>query len=294
MTTKKKIFITLAIACLIGFVICGLWTLKYIHDTRKAKAEMEEIKEEYVQTAPVEEPKVEEPKEPEPEPEVVEEEGYPGLDGFDVPEREIDFAALQEEQNKDIYAWIILPGTKIDYPILQHPDDLSYYLDYNIDGSKGYPGCIYTEHYNSKDWDDPNTVIYGHNMKDGTMFANLHRFEDPVFFEEHPYVYIYSPDKTIRVYQIFAAYEFSDLHLLIAFDLENEDSFQSYLDGIFEWEGMNNNFDTSVELSSSDRIITLATCIGNKPDKRYLVQAVLVAEGVLDEKETENNQEADS
>ncbi|MCH5281285.1 MAG: class B sortase [Lachnospiraceae bacterium] len=282
MSTKKKIFTVCALICLVGLILCVCWIVKYVNDTKKAETDLDEIKEEYVQE-PVEE--VEEPvpvEEPEPEPEIVEEEGYPGLDGFDVPDREIDFASLQEEQNQDIYAWIIVPGTKIDYPVLQHPEDPYYYLDYNIDGTKGYPGCIYTEFYNSKDWDDPNTVLYGHNMKNGTMFANLHYYEDPEFFKEHPYVYIYSPD-VIRVYQIFAAYEFSDVHLLIGFDLESEESFEAYLNGIFDWKGLGNNFDTSVELDASDRIITLATCIGNKPTKRYLVQAVLVAEGELHE-----------
>ena len=94
--------------------------------------------------------------------------------GVPIPEKEVDFADLQENTNGDIYAWIHIPDTKIDYPVLQHPTDNSYYLNHNLDGSRGYPGCIYTEDYNKKDFTDPNTVLYGHNMKNGTMFAGLH------------------------------------------------------------------------------------------------------------------------
>lgn len=80
------------------------------------------------------------------------------LDGIEIPEKNLDWDSLHEE-NQDIYAWIYVPNTTVDYPILQHPTDNSYYLNYNIDGTKGYPGCIYTEDYNSKDFSDINTVI---------------------------------------------------------------------------------------------------------------------------------------
>jgi hypothetical protein len=91
----------------------------------------------------------------------------------------IDFASLQE-LNEDVYAWITVEGTVIDYPILQHPTDNSRYLDYNIDGSYGYPGCIYTENMNSKDFRDRNTVIYGHNLKNGAMLPNLNLSPSPL------------------------------------------------------------------------------------------------------------------
>lgn len=86
--------------------------------------------------------------------------------GIEIPEKDIDFAALKEE-NSDVYAWIYVPGTNVDYPVLQHPTDDAYYLEHNMDGSKGLPGCIYSESVNTKDFTDPNTVLYGHNMKNG-------------------------------------------------------------------------------------------------------------------------------
>ena len=106
--------------------------------------------------------------------------------GIPIPDLEVDLQNLRETVNPDIYAWIYVPGTKVNYPVLQHETDDTYYLNYNIDGTKGYPGCIYSEKkYNSKDFTDANAVLYGHNMKNGTMFGSIHRYEDQEFFNEN-------------------------------------------------------------------------------------------------------------
>lgn len=191
-----------------------------------------------------------------------------------IPDKNIDFAVLKEE-NEDVYAWIYVPGTQVDYPILQHPSDDSYYLNHNMDGSLGLPGCIYTELVNSKDFTDPNTVLYGHNMKNGSMFASLHNFEDRQVFEENQYIYLYTPTHNY-VYRIFAAYEFSAIHLIYNFDLNNEEIFQNYLDQIFEIRDMNANIRQDLEVNSQDHIITLSTCITGQKNERYLVQGVLL------------------
>lgn len=185
----------------------------------------------------------------------------------------VDFAGMWEI-NEDVYAWITVPGTVIDYPILQHATDNTYYLNYNIDGSYGYPGCIYTENLNSKDFTDNNTVIYGHNMKNGSMFSGLHKFEDANFFEEHTQVLIYTPEKEY-VYTIFAAYIYDDRHLLYSFDFANEQVYATYLEDIQNMRSMNAQLREDITVTAEDKIITLVTCIGNQPDKRLLVQAVL-------------------
>ena len=185
----------------------------------------------------------------------------------------VDFAGMWEV-NEDVYAWITIPGTVIDYPILQHATDNTYYLNYNIDGSYGYPGCIYTENMNSKDFTDNNTVIYGHNMKNGTMFAGLHKFEDAGFFEENTEVFIYTPEREYK-YTIFAAYIYDDRHLLYSFDFANEEVYATYLEDVQNMRSMNALIREDVEVTAEDKIITLVTCIGNQPSKRLLVQAVL-------------------
>ena len=191
-----------------------------------------------------------------------------------VPEKNIDWDALHD-QNPDIYAWIYVPGTNIDYPVLQHPEDKSYYLNHNIDGSEGYPGCIYTQNVNKKDWTDPNTVIYGHNMNNGSMFHDLHKFEDAVFFDETQYLYIYTPERTL-VYEIFASYPFSNIDLIMCFDYSTPEALLVYFDGIWTNRSMTSHFRDSIVLYGDSRIITMSTCIGGQPEMRYLVQAVLL------------------
>lgn len=195
------------------------------------------------------------------------------------PEEEIpiDFEELWET-NPDVYAWIVIPGTDINYPILQHPTDDSYYLNHNLDGSTGRPACIYTESLNSKDFTDNNTVIYGHNMRNGTMFAQLHKFEDKDFFDEHREIIIYLPDKVLH-YKIFAVHNYDDRHLLYSFDFSDKAVYKDYLESIFSIDDMNANIDTEMTVTENDKIITLATCVYKKPSLRFHVQAVLVEKG---------------
>lgn len=195
------------------------------------------------------------------------------------PEEEIpiDFEELWET-NPDVYAWIVIPGTDINYPILQHPIDDSYYLNHNLDGSTGRPACIYTESLNSKDFTDNNTVIYGHNMRNGTMFAQLHKFEDKDFFDEHREIIIYLPDKVLH-YKIFAVHNYDDRHLLYSFDFSDKAVYKDYLESIFSIDDKNANIDTEMTVTENDKIITLATCVYKKPSLRFHVQAVLVEKG---------------
>ncbi len=194
--------------------------------------------------------------------------------GIEVPEKNLDWDALAEE-NEDIYAWIYIPNTQVDYPILQHPTENDYYLSHNLDGSSGYPGCIYTQLLNGKEFRDANTVLYGHNMKNGTMFGSLHEYEDNTFFEENPYVYIYTPDKVL-VYEIFAACTFSDAHLLYTYDCTKEEEFREYVDDLTGVRDMNSHVRSDVDVSYGDFILTMSTCIRNQPTQRWLVTAVLL------------------
>lgn len=195
--------------------------------------------------------------------------------GIENPNKVLDWEYLWE-QNPDIYAWIYIPETKIDYPILQSAYDDSYYLEYNLDGTKGRPGCIYTEKINAKDFSDYNTLIYGHNMRNGTMFHDLHEFSDKEFFDEQKYVFIYMPDQVL-IYEIYAAYEFTDAHILYTYDCFTEDGFASYLE-VAESYAVNGNQRAEIQVTPEDTILTLSTCTNSDSEKRYLVQAVRIAE----------------
>lgn len=188
----------------------------------------------------------------------------------------IDFDTLQK-QNPDVYAWIQIDGTNISYPILQSADDNEYYLNHTIDGKEGYPGSIYTENWNTKSFTDYNTVIYGHEMRDGTMFHDLLSYADINFMKEHPEVIIYTPDKKLT-YQIFAYVEYDDRHLLHSFEFAFPEGRQEFLDSLHDSRSLNNQFREDVEVTADDRLITLSTCKPGDDNKRILVEAVLTNE----------------
>lgn len=199
---------------------------------------------------------------------------------YDTINGGINFTELWEI-NTELYAWIRIPNTMIDYPIAQYQGaDDSYYLSHNMYKESAFAGCIYTEKQNSKNFDDPNTVLYGHNMQNGSMFRALHNFKDETFFNENQYIYIYLPDRTLT-YQIFSAYEYDNRHILNSFDFNDKKVFQEYLDYAQNPVSsmMYNKRDLNV--TADDRIITLSTCLGNISTSRYLVQGVLINEELL-------------
>lgn len=196
--------------------------------------------------------------------------------GVEIPEKNLDWDVLRET-NKDIYAWIYIPETNVDYPVLQSETDDEYYLMHNLDGSYGYPGCIFTQLLNSKDFTDYNTVLYGHNMKNGTMFRTLHYYQNEEFFYNNPYIYIYT-ENGVLVYEIFAAYNAGDEHILNTYDLRTEEGFASYLDTVKEGAYLGGYIRADVDVTTANHIITLSTCT-DKSDERYLVQAVLINDG---------------
>ena len=194
------------------------------------------------------------------------------VDADDPMFRKIDFAAAQA-MNPDVYAWIWIPGTNIDYPILQsETEDDAYYLNHTIEKKEGLPGTIYTEKYNGKNFSSPVTVVYGHNMKNGSMFADLHKYEDKAFFDANPYVYIYMPEKTLK-YHVFSATPFDDRYLLGSYNFSAQTEFEEYLDELRS--SINGNVNMDVNVSQQTGIMTLSTCIADSANERFLVNATL-------------------
>lgn len=186
----------------------------------------------------------------------------------------IDFEELWAI-NSDVIAWIRVPGTDIDFPVMYSKDDNRYYLEHNIYGEEIISASIFVEYYNHADFSDFNTVIYGHNMNDGSMFGQLHRYEDRGFFDANRTVYIYLPDKTLT-YEIFAARFVSNDHILSVCKNEDRDSCEAYIDGIYNEKSSDSNVDTGISITADDSIITLATCDRYKRDQRFVIHAVLV------------------
>ena len=191
---------------------------------------------------------------------------------------DVDFDELNDI-NTDIYAWLYVPGTDVDYPVAQsieYKED-DYYLDHNIYRQYQFSGTIYSQLKNHLDFHDPVTVLYGHNMLNGTMFASLHNFEDRDFFDEHNTAFVLTKDK-VFTYLIYSAYVFDDRHILNTYNFDEEGVFQEYLDSTLEPHSYSENVREGVKLNTSNRILTLSTCTGGASNTRYLVQGVLVDE----------------
>ncbi|MEA5060782.1 MAG: class B sortase [Candidatus Pelethousia sp.] len=189
-----------------------------------------------------------------------------------TPDKIVDFNALRQI-NADIYAWITLPGTSIDYPIVFAPKDSLWYLDHDAEGEESERGAIYTDGHNSLAFSDPLTLVYGHNMKDGTMFASLHQFENDAFFEENRIIRIYMADYMLE-YEIIAAYKAGDSHILAQNDFEDPAVFSDYLKELYAMRDLNAKL-RAYELNVDDRLIALVTCVQGEGSARYFVQGVL-------------------
>ncbi len=185
----------------------------------------------------------------------------------------VDFDKLKGA-NSEIYAWINIPNTPIDYPVLQSEKSNAYYLNRTINKKWSAYGSIFTEDYNSKDFSDFNTLLYGHNMKNGTMFGSLKKFRDASFFEENRYINIYMENRILK-YEIFAACTWDNKHILANRNFDLPENRTLYLEEIFAVRDMNSQVKKDISVTADDKIITLSTCMNDKA-KRFIVSGVLV------------------
>lgn len=173
--------------------------------------------------------------------------------------------------NADVYAWIRVPGTNIDYPILQASTgkDDDFYLHHDIKKKYSFAGCIYTRRANRKDLSDRLTVLYGHNMINGSMFGTLRRFEDADFFKNHKEFYIYMPQKILK-YRIVAYMIQDDTDILERYEANNELGLEVYVKEFKQAR----NIRKKEKIKPDDSIVTLSSC-DSKSGNRRLLQGVL-------------------
>lgn len=191
----------------------------------------------------------------------------------------IDFAALQQ-QNPDIYAWIEAPFCEEGMPILRHPTEDDYYLNHTVDHKSGLPGSLYTQQCNAADFSDFNTVIYGHNMKNGTMFGHLKWYRDPEYLAEHRDIVVYTPTEK-RVYRVFAAVVYSDAHILGKYNLFAEDTDKiQFLESLSQTGDPASQVLDDIPVDENNQLLTLSTCVGGRPRNRFLVVAAYCGDGI--------------
>ena len=187
-----------------------------------------------------------------------------------------DFDYLQSV-NDDIYAWLHIEGMYVDFPVCQSPNDDTFYLSYNSDGDYSAAGAIFSEHeFNSKDFNDPVTVLYGHHMGSRVMFGDLQEdISDEAFWATNPVITIYMPDRELR-YQVFAGVPYDDSHILYYHDFSDEDVYNSFFDGIMSTYSDAARFHEEFAPEYGDKVLILATCLMGNHSRRFLVMGKLV------------------
>ena len=179
----------------------------------------------------------------------------------------IDFDSLRSI-NEDVIGWIYMEALpEISYPVVQGEDN-NFYLHQTYEKNYNFAGTIFIDYENSSDFNDCNTLVYGHNMKNGSMFGHLKKFaEDQNVYNKSKYFWILTPDKNYR-YEIISAYTTgvdSDTYTLFKGPGEE---FQRYLETI---KGYSEISTDPGELTIKDKIVTLSTCTGNE-STRFVVQ----------------------
>lgn len=188
-----------------------------------------------------------------------------------------DFEQLQK-QNADIYAWIQVPNTKVDYPVLQSEED-NFYLSRDINKQNSKPGSIYSNSCNSKDMEDAITILYGHDMKAHTMFGSLHLFDDKEFFDENDTILVETPE-ALLTYTIYGVYNYNDNYIPAVFAVNEPQGAQDFIDSLEECakEGDKlTHIRQGETLTADDKILVLSTCISGQDDRRFLVVAKLTS-----------------
>ena len=178
----------------------------------------------------------------------------------------INIAALREE-NEDVLGWIRIPDTRIDYPLLQSEDN-DFYLKHTWQKQRNSVGSIFLEHLNRPDLTDFNTIVYGHNMRDKSMFGQLDNYSIEGFWETHPYVYI-AIDSGVYRYEVFAFLQAPVDSVTYSIRPQRDDTKQEFIDYSMEHTWI----DTGVRPVITDRILTLSTCTGRDYSARNVVQA---------------------
>lgn len=171
------------------------------------------------------------------------------------------------ELNADVVGWISIAGTEIDYPVVQHTDN-DYYLNHNLEQARSSHGAIFMDYRNQNVLEDKHTVIYGHHMKDGSMFGELSNYKDEAYYRAHDIITFDGLEQPTR-WQIFSVYVYTPEHQFFQFQYANEQEYSDYLQKIVEAS----SYDTGVMISAEDQLLTLVTCTYEVSDARFIIHA---------------------
>lgn len=241
MKKKSKILVTFIQIVLIAVIIfSGIKIIEWIKSNKKNKDIMSEIKENVVINNEMDSKN---------------------------EEYKIDFAKLKQK-NSDAIAWIKVNGTDIDFPVVKGTDN-SYYLTHNFDKEKNKAGWIFADYRNKFDGTDKNIIIYGHNMKNGSMFASLKDVIKEEWYnnENNKYIALITENENCK-YQVFSVYQIETEEYYLQTNISNFKEFVEKIKGRSKKK-------FNVDIKETDSILTLSTCADNTK-YRVVLHAVKV------------------
>lgn len=275
---KKTILIAVAAVCILVCVGSGLFLYQYYHGVQVESTLLERMKTGTAEIssapAPSDQPEQDSGETPEKsETDAAPSEEEPLMKTVRLP---VDFAQLQAEA-PDIYAWLELPDTGIDDPVLQRAGADLFYNSHNAYGQYYMCGAVFSQSaYNGRNFDSPMTVLYGHSTVLGQpgAFMELNNYADEAYFDAHREMRVYMPDG-MYVYRIFAACVHSNEHLLYCHDFSDETQFDAFFSSLTEDTSPDSHIDAEALPQAGDKVLTLSTCYSANKNLRYLVMGVL-------------------
>ena len=250
---KKKIYKALAILCSCAFAIGAYQLISTYHNYSESDKMYDNIKDVLVSANDQEHIEVSGPEK-----------------AADQVPIKVNFEELKAI-NEDVVGWVYSEDSNINYPILQGDDNL-YYLHNAVNNTLNRAGSIYMDANNSPDFTDANTIIYGHNLSNNSMFSSLDQYMSPTYFNGHRNVYILTEDKNYRV-DIFSGYMTNPTSKTFTINFDSPEQYMDYLK--YTWASSDVKCG-DVPMTEDDNIVTLATCSNSGNNVRYVVHGKLV------------------
>ena len=269
---KNVLYNILLTVCIAVFAVSAFFLVRYVLESRKSQGRFDELAQ--MATRPPQSPS--EPAGTDPS--AASEKEYPGCEMVIDPKTGEEIPVLYEyvelfKQNFDLVGWMQIEDTKLNYPVMQTPGKKDYYLRRDFDKEHSSHGSLYVRGLCDVFAPSDNLTIYGHNMRDGSMFAVLHKYESKEFWQDHPIV-IFSTLSERHEYEIFSVFKTSategkgfPYHLFV--DAFHEQQFDDYVQTCKELS----MYDTEITPVYGDKLITLSTCDYTQENGRLVVVA---------------------
>lgn len=266
---KRTILNILTVAFALVFLVSGFLLVRYYvnsNEQEKVYSALSQIMEQEEETVPVDVPA----EERSPYTAVIDREGN----------TQMILRQFEElyKLNPDVVGWMRIPGTAVDYPVMYKPEKKDFYLRKNYYGEKATHGCLYIQETCSVFPQSDNLIVYGHNMRDGSMFGCLKHYREEGFWKAHP-VITFNTLKEEGKYEIFAVFATTasvgkgfKYHYFI--DAAHEDAFYDFVNTCKELSF----YDTGIDPVFGDKFITLSTCEKTLVNGRLVVVARKITE----------------